>query len=58
MTPAEHKARHIELHRCLDELFADYIKHHPQQTAFTSMPFIDLLRWSAEQAMNPTEEMP
>ena len=55
-TPEGHKARHVELHKALDELFSDFINHHPEQTAFTSMPLIDLLRWSNEQQHNPTEQ--
>jgi len=30
MTEKEHKKRHIELHKVLDELYADYIHHHPK----------------------------
>lgn len=55
MKPEEHKQRHIELHRSLDELFADYISHHPNQTKFTSMPVMTLLEWSHQQTLNPTE---
>lgn len=55
MTPDEHKQRHIELHKALDELFADYIAHHPEQGNFTNMPFGVLLRWSHEQTEQPTE---
>ena len=58
MTREQHKARHVELHKALDELFADYISHHPQQTKFTEMPLIDFLRWSNEQQHNPTELSP
>jgi hypothetical protein len=55
MTPEEHKARHVELHEALDELLADYIKHHPGQHSFTSMPVMMLLEWSHEQTTNPSE---
>ena len=48
-----HRKRHIELHKSLDELFADYISHHPNQTQFTQMPIIDLIKWSKEQTENP-----
>ena len=56
MTTKEHKQRHIELHRSLDELFADYISHHPEQIQFTTMPLAILLEWSFEQTKNPTEK--
>jgi hypothetical protein len=51
----EHIARHKALHAAVDELFADYIEHHKEQTNFTGMPVIGLLKWSKEQAENPTE---
>lgn len=51
----EHKKRHIYLHKALDELFADYISHHPEQTKFTEMPVMNLINWSSEQTKNPTE---
>ncbi len=56
LTPEEHKAKHVELHTALDQLFADYITHHPEESNFTDMPLIKLLRWSAQQAENPTED--
>jgi hypothetical protein len=51
----EHKARHIFLHENLDELFADFIQHHPQQHGFLERPIRELLEWSCEQKNNPTE---
>lgn len=54
MTPAEHKARHITLHREFDELLADYLQHHPGALP-TTIPLIDLMKWSFEQTRNPTE---
>lgn len=56
MTPEEHKQRHKELHRAVDELFADYIEHHPNQIGFINMPLQQLLEWSFEQTQNPTEK--
>ncbi len=53
--PEKHKARHRELHAALDELFADYIGHHPKQKGFIEMPLIKLIEWSFEQTKNPTE---
>lgn len=55
MTVEEHKQRHIELHKSLDELFADYISHHPEEIQFTEMPLMKLLTWAHEQTKNPTE---
>ena len=54
MTKAEHKRRHEELHRSLDELFADYIIHHPKETIYLDMPYKKLMEWSFEQTKNPT----
>ena len=55
MKTKEHKQRHIELHKSLDELFADYIHHNPEEIKFTEMPFIKLMTWSYEQTKNPTD---
>lgn len=54
-TKISHKKRHIELYKALDELFADYIKHHPDKIKFAKMPLIDLIDWSFEQTKNPNE---
>lgn len=56
MTSEQHKKRHEELHKNLDELFADYITHHPNQRGFTSMSIMQLLNWSAKMAENPDHE--
>jgi len=53
MNDEEHKERHIKLHKALDELFADYIMHHPEEREFMSMPLIRLIDWSYEQTRNP-----
>lgn len=53
MTAEEHRKRHKFLHSCLDELFADYISHHPGQQGFLDMPIYQLLRWSHDQSMEP-----
>jgi len=55
MNEEKHKQRHIKLHKSLDELFADYIQHHPDEHKFLEMPFGKLLTWSHEQTKNPTE---
>ena len=51
----EHMERHIKLHKALDELFADYVQHHPDEINFTEKPIIDLIKWSNQQTINPTE---
>ena len=56
LTLEEHKKRHIELHKSLDELFADYISHHPDQVGFTTMPIKQLIEWSHRQTVKPDEE--
>ncbi len=54
MTPEEHKERHKKLHAALDEVFADYIQHHPEQHIFFEMPLSKLINWSFEQTSRPT----
>ena len=57
MTPAEHKQRHIELHKSLDELFADYISNHPDHDgAYSAMQLQQFIAWSYGQTENPTEQ--
>ena len=58
MTKAEHKRRHEQLHRSLDELFADYIFHHPGESEATEMPIMKLIEWSFNQTKNPTPYKP
>jgi hypothetical protein len=54
MTKKEHKIRHEQLHQSLDELFADYIFHHPGESNFVDIPYKKLIVWSYEQTKNPT----
>jgi hypothetical protein len=59
LTPEEHKARHEELHRSLDELMADYRVHHPYTNSganksFNEISVWELVEWSHEQTKNPT----
>lgn len=53
---AAHRRRHLLLHRHLDELFADYIRHNPDQRTYTHMPVIDLINWSSQQTKEPDHE--
>jgi len=50
----EHRKRHIELHKALDELVADWMRH----TGFlpSKRQVTELMRWSYEQTINPTSE--
>ena len=53
MTPEEHKARHVELHKALDELMADYLYHHPKELP-SLIRLWDVVKWSHEQTLEPT----
>lgn len=53
LTPEQHKQRHVELHRYLDELVADFITHTDRLPSQT--PLTDLMQWSYEQTQSPTE---
>lgn len=55
MTREEHRQRHVELHRALDQLFADYIQHHPDEQNFLAMPLKQLIDWSFMQTISPDE---
>lgn len=56
MTTEEHKQRHIELHRALDELVADFINHTEKLPSTTTV--MELVRWSHRQTQNPDEDEP
>lgn len=53
MTLTEHTDRHKELHKCLDELVADFITYTNKLPSKTSL--LELMKWSHEQTINPTE---
>jgi len=53
MTLAEHKQRHVELHRAFDELLADFITHTKSSPSKVSV--MELVEWSNSQTLNPTE---
>ncbi|MFA5174728.1 MAG: hypothetical protein WC438_06100 [Candidatus Pacearchaeota archaeon] len=54
MEKEEHIKRHIELHKSLDELVADYIKCTEKILGHTSI--IELMIWSADQTKKPTDK--
>ena len=51
MTPEEHRNRHIELHRALDELMSDFLRHTGRLFSMTTI--LELARWSHAQTMEP-----
>ena len=53
MNIEEHKIRHVELHKALDELVADFINHTENMPSKTTL--FELMEWSFEQTKNPTE---
>lgn len=53
MTPKEHRARHEELHRMLDELLADFIVQNGSARP-SATPIMTLVQWSYEQTLVPT----
>lgn len=54
MTIKEHRQRHKELHKSLDELLADFIWHTTELPSKTSL--LKLLDWSHKQTINPEEK--
>ena len=56
MDKEKHKKIHIELHAALDQLFADFIQHHSDRIGFIHMPLSELISWSYEQTILPTEK--
>jgi len=54
MTREEHIARHVELHKALDELVADWISNN-QGVLPSKATVLDLMQWAQEQAIAPTE---
>ena len=53
MTKEEHKQIHIELHQAFDQLIADFISHTNKFPSTTTLH--ELIEWSYEQTINPTE---
>ena len=53
MTHEQHRARHVELHKMVDELVADWISHTRGRPSQSTV--LELLEWSAAQAVEPTE---
>jgi hypothetical protein len=55
MTTEEHRARHIELHRALDELCADWVTHQNFEKLFSNTTIMELMEWSHQQTIQPEE---
>lgn len=53
MNSEEHKERHNELHKALDELLADYMRHTGK--LLREMTVSGLIDWSCQQTIEPTE---
>lgn len=53
LTQKEHKERHQELHRCFDELIADYITQTGKRLSNSTA--LEIMEWSYAQTKNPTE---
>lgn len=53
MDKEEHKQRHEILHKELDELLADYIRHTGKPISNTTL--LELMEWSFKQTKKPTE---
>lgn len=52
MDNQKHIERHKELHKCLDELVADFATHSGKMLSLSTV--IDLIQWSKKQTENPT----
>lgn len=54
MNEQEHRERHIELHKSLDELLADFISH--TEVLSSKATISELVEWSYLQTVSPTPE--
>ena len=53
----KHIETHKQLHRSLDKLMADFIRHNKLDSrGFLGRPLCDLVTWSYEQTINPTKD--
>ena len=53
MTKEDHIKRHLELHKALDELLADFIDHTKEPPL--GRPIKDLMEWSHKQTTDPED---
>ncbi len=54
MTRSEHKKKHLELFKALDELLADYLKHHPEALIRTTT-VDEVFRWAFNESIATSE---
>lgn len=55
MTEDEHRNRHIDLHKALDELIADWAAHQPKDSSkmYSNTTIAELMEWSYRQTSEP-----
>ena len=56
MKREKHKQRHIELHKAVNELFADFIGYNPCLDNYLDVTINQLMKWSHEQTQYPAKE--
>lgn len=61
LNPKFHQMRHVHLHRSLDELVADFIRHNMKSKhdgrpicGLTNTSIMELMQWSYTQTQQPT----
>lgn len=54
MKREEHIAKHQMLHKHFDELLSDFIMQNPGKR-LSNTTLMDILNWSKQQTINPTE---
>lgn len=52
----QHRNRHVTLHHMFDELWADFIAHHPDNFEMDKVTVGELVRWSHRQTTKPDHE--
>ena len=52
MSIEEHKKKHEELHKALDELAADFLGHNENKRLHNTT-LMELIEWSHSQTLNP-----
>ena len=54
MTREQHRLRHVDLLKALDELVADWALAHPLEL-YKDHSILELIEWAGSQACRPTE---
>jgi len=54
MTPEEHQAQHVRLHRALDELLACYLSQRGEPRTSVHDEIYALMKWSHQMIAKPT----